>query len=111
MKKYLTLSGMLIGMFAFKKTIDGSKAAAINAAIQKSLPVLETGSHIFLKNAAALVNCDSCHNQGLGLVTFSMAKAKGFTVTDSIFKEAIDSTCVQWKTYSNIRDLMEDDDP
>ena len=111
MKKIWILSGMLICVFAFKQTIDGSKASAIDAAIQKSLPVLETGSHTFLKNAAAMVNCHSCHNQGLGLVTFSMARQKGFPVTDSIFKEAIDSTCVQWKTYSNIRDLMEDDDP
>lgn len=111
MKKYLVLSSLLICLLAFKKTIDGSRAAAIDAAIQKSLSVLETGSHTFLKNAPVVVNCHSCHNQGLGLVTFSMAKEKGFSVTDSIFKEAMDSTCVQWKTYSNIRDLMEDDDP
>jgi hypothetical protein len=111
MKKYLMLSCLLICVTAFKKAIYRGNAVAIDAAIQKSLTVLETGSHTFLKNAPALVNCHSCHNQGLGLVTFAMAKEKGFPVTDSIFKEAMDSTCTQWKTYSNIRDLMEDDDP
>jgi squalene cyclase len=111
MKKYLLLAGLIGCLLAFKKGIDRSRSVAIDAAINKSLPLLETASHTFLKNAAALVNCHSCHNQGLGLVTFSLAKQKGFAVTDSIFDEAIDSTHTQWKTYSNIRELMEDDDP
>jgi len=111
MKKYGILACMFIGLFAFKKALEAIEPAAIDAAINKSLPLLQSSSHTFLKNAPALVNCHSCHNQGLGLVTFALAKQKGFSVNDTIFNEAMDSTYAQWKTFSNIRELMEDDDP
>jgi N-acyl-D-amino-acid deacylase len=111
MRKYLVLACMIMGIVAFKKGMEETDAAAIDAAINKSLPLLQSSSHTFLKNAPALVNCHSCHNQGLGLVTFAMAKQRGFAVNDTIYNEAIDSTYKQWKIASNIRDLMEDDDP
>jgi N-acyl-D-amino-acid deacylase len=111
MKKYLVLACMAMSIIAFKKRMEKMDAATINAAIDKSLPLLQAGSHTFLKNASALVNCHSCHNQGLGLVTFAMAKRRGFAINDTIFNEAMDSTCKQWKTADKIRSLMEDDDP
>lgn len=111
MRKYWIIAGLILLLLAFKKGVDKARSSTIDAAINKSLPLLENSSHTFLKNATVLTNCHSCHNQGLGLVTFSLAKQKGFAVSDSIFNEAVDSTYRQWKTYSNIRELMEDDDP
>jgi hypothetical protein len=112
MKKYLIIVCMATVLFAFKKSTDNpEKAAAVNSAINKSLPLLESSSHTFLKNAAAMINCHSCHNQGLGLVTFAVAKEKGFAVDDAILHEAIDSTCIYWNTNDNMRELYEQDDP
>jgi hypothetical protein len=45
------------------------------------------------------------------LVTFSLAKEKGFAVEDTILHEAIDSTYKQWNTAANMQALMENDDP
>jgi N-acyl-D-amino-acid deacylase len=112
MKKYLIIGCLTLCLFAFKKGTDNkAKAEAINNAVSRSLPLLESSSHAFLKNAAAMILCHSCHNQGLGLVTFSLAKEKGFAVNETILHEAIDSTYKQWKTYGNIQALMENDDP
>jgi hypothetical protein len=55
---------MFITLLAFKKGIDETKPEAINAAINKSLPLLQSSSHTFLMNAPVLINCHSCHNQG-----------------------------------------------
>lgn len=111
MKKYFIIACMCVCILAFKEASDETKPGAINAAIDKSLPLLQSSSHTFLKNAPVLTNCHSCHNQGLGLVTFAMAKEKGFKVSNNILQEAIDSTYKQWKTYGNIQALMENDDP
>ncbi|HEY4111549.1 hypothetical protein [Puia sp.] len=110
MKKYLILFGLL-SLLAFGWKASDDRDAAVESAIKKSLPLLERGSHLFLKNAQALVNCHSCHNQGLGLVTFAMAKEKGYQVNDTIYAEAMDSTRHQWITNGDTRALMEDDDP
>ena len=40
-----------------------------------------------------------------------MAKEKGFNVSDVIINEALDSTCNFWKTYANMQNLYEQDDP
>lgn len=111
MKKNLILTGMILCILAFKKGMDKTSPEAIEAAINKSLPLLQSSSHTFLQNAALMINCHSCHNQGLGLVTLSLAKEKGFAVHEAIIREAIDSTYKQWKTYGNIQALMENDDP
>lgn len=112
MKKYIVIGCMLISLFAFKKSIEyTARETAVKEAITRSLPLLEKGSHTFLINAALMITCHSCHNQGLGIVTFAMAKEKGFVVSDTIYNEAIDSTYKQWKTYPNIQSLMENDDP
>jgi hypothetical protein len=111
MKKCLVIAGLALCMFAFKKATDKPKPGSINNAINRSLPLLQSSSHAFLKNVVDMVLCHSCHNQGLGLVTFSLAKEKGFEVNDTILHEAIDSTYNQWKTYAKVRELMENDDP
>lgn len=111
MKRLFILLCIMAALLAFKNRIDETRAEAITTAINKSLPLLQSSSHKFLKNAAVMINCHSCHNQGLGLVTFAMAKESGFAISDSIVQEAIDSTYRQWKTPDKIRELMENDDP
>src|SRR6476659_9885600 len=102
MKKCLVIAGLALCMFAIKKATDKPKPGSINNAINRSLPLLQSSSHAFLKNVVDMVLCHSCHNQGLGLVTFSLAKEKGFVVNDTILHEAIDSTYKQWKTYEKV---------
>ncbi len=111
MKKYLIISSLLLSILAFKKSTDDDKkikSADIKNAVNKSLVLLQKSSHDFLDNA---ITCHSCHNQGIGAVAFAMAKEKGFDVSDAIINEAIDSTCNFWKTYANIQNLYEQDDP
>ena len=108
MKKYYIILGLFIGLLGFKRSVKkADKSADVSAAVNKCLPVLEKSSHLFLKNAAPMVLCHSCHNQGLGIVAFQMAKERGFPVNDTVFHEAIDSTQKQWKTYGDKQALME----
>ena len=111
MKKYYIILGLFAGLLGFKRSIeDTHEPADVSAAVNKCLPVLEKSSHLFLINAAPMVLCHSCHNQGLGIVAFQMAKERGFPVNDTIFNEAIDSTQKQWKTYADKQALMEKDE-
>ncbi len=112
MKKYIVVSCLLVGLLAFKKGIDNtSRKAAVEEAISRSLPLLEKSSHTFLINAAAMINCHSCHNQGIGVVAFSLAKEKGFDVSDEVLHEALDSTNSFWNQSSNYQTLAENSDP
>ncbi len=112
MKKYVVIGCLLTGLFAFKKGIDyTSREAAVKEAISRSLPVLESSSHTFLINAAAMINCHSCHNQGIGVVAFSLAKEKGFDVSNEVLHEALDSTHSFWNQSSNNQMLAENSDP
>ncbi len=112
MKKYLIAACLLLSLFAFRNnTPDKRKTAEIRNAVSKSLSILQSSSHAFLKNVIVLTNCHSCHNQGLGVVAFALAKENGFAVPDTIFNEAIDSTCNYWKTTSSMQTLAENDDP
>ncbi len=109
MKKYLITGCLLLCILAFTKSNDNKdKSADINNAIAKSLPLLQASSHIFLENIGF---CHSCHNQGLGAVTFALAKENNFAVSDGIINEALDSTCNYWKVWSNLQTLAENDDP
>ena len=109
MKKYIVTCCVLLCILAFRKMDDaGYKSAELNKAINKSLPLLQKSSHEFLENAAT---CHSCHNQGIGAVTFALAKENGFNVNDTILKEALDSTCNYWKSIPNMQTLAENDDP
>lgn len=111
MKKYLVVACIIAAICSFTKLSEKPAPAAVNDAINKSLPLLQHGSHTFLKNVVEMVNCHSCHNQGLGLVTFALAKEKGFFVSDTILREAIDSTYQQWKIDDKVLPLLENDDP
>jgi hypothetical protein len=111
MKKYLITGCLLLSILAFKRGTDNDKkikSADIKNAVNKSLVLLQESSHEFLEN---VVTCHSCHNQGIGAVAFAMAKEKGYTVSDVIINEALDSTCNYWKTYANMQNLYEQDDP
>ncbi|MES2649675.1 MAG: prenyltransferase/squalene oxidase repeat-containing protein [Bacteroidota bacterium] len=106
MKKYLVVISLILSILAFKKTTDDYNMAAVDVAINKSIPLLQSTSHTFLKNA---VTCHSCHGQGLGGVAFALAKEKGFIVDDGLTKEALDSICKTWKSRMSL--LVENDDP
>ena len=109
MKKYLITGCLLLCILAFTRSTDNeNKSADINNAIDKSLPLLQASSHIFLENIGF---CHSCHNQGLGAVNFALAKEKGFAVRNSIINEALDSTCNYWRAHANMQTLAENDDP
>lgn len=107
MKKYIVLGGLFLIILAFKNgTGDNYTPAEVDVAINKSIPLLQSSSHTFLKNA---VTCHSCHGQGLGGVAFALAKDNGFSVSDALTNEALDSICKTWKSRMPI--LVENEDP
>ena len=112
MKKYLLAGCILFSLFAFRNNgRDKSRSVEIKTAISKSLSLLQSSSHIFLINAPVVATCHSCHNNALSLVTFSIAKENGFSVSDTIIKEAIDSTMNWWNSEIYQQALPENDDP
>jgi N-acyl-D-amino-acid deacylase len=106
MKKYTLIIGILISLAAFKyATNKNIRPEEINKAVNKSLPLLQSSSHTFLKNAEV---CHSCHHQSLGVLTFSLAKEKGFAVNNPLLQEALDSTMNFWSARKG--DLAENND-
>src|SRR5436190_4346871 len=91
MKKWLVLSAIVTIIAAFTTITKESKINSqedIKRAVNKTLPLLQTTSHLFLENAGG---CQSCHHQDLTAVSLSLAKEKGFTVNDTILNEIFDS--------------------
>jgi len=91
MKKWLVLSAIVTVIAAFTTVTKESKINSqeeIKKAVNKTLPLLQTSSHLFLENAGG---CQSCHHQDLTAVSLSLAKEKGFTVNDTILNEIFDS--------------------
>lgn len=112
MKKYVITGFFLFCILAFDKAIESkNKSVVVDSAINKSLALLQKSSHTFLENAALMINCHSCHHQGLGVVTFALAKENGFPVSETVINEAIDSTCSFWERETNTPVFAENDDP
>ena len=91
MKKWLVLSAIVTIIAAFTTITKESKINSqedIKRAVNKTLPLLQTTSHLFLENAGG---CQSCHHQDLTAVSLSLAKEKGFTINDTILNEIFDS--------------------
>ena len=91
MKKWLFLSAIVTIIAAFTTVTKESKINSqedIKKAVNKTLPLLQTTSHLFLANAGG---CQSCHHQDLTAVSLSLAKEKGFIVNDTILNEIFDS--------------------
>jgi hypothetical protein len=105
MKKLFITGTICLLLFAFTR-VTAPDQQAIQDAINKSLPLLQQSSHTFLTNAGG---CHSCHGQGLGGVSFSLAKEKGFKVEDSSFNEAIESILTTWKRRKYY--LAQNEDP
>ena len=108
MKKWLVLSGIVTIIAAFTTATNNKSndPEAIKKAINKSLPLLQTASHVFLENAGG---CQSCHHQDLTAVNLSMAKEKGFAVNNTSLNEIFDSIMQVIKTRKPA--LMQNDDP
>src|SRR5436190_7325593 len=107
MKKWLILSAMVIAIAAFTTVTNKiNDPEEIKKAITKSLPLLQSTSHVFLENAGG---CQSCHHQDLTAVSLSLAKEKGFAINDTSLNEIFDS--IQHVIRSRKEVLIQNDDP
>src|SRR5262245_11904014 len=109
MKKWLILSGIVTVIGAFTTPINIAKTNdpdVIKKAISKSLPLLQTTSHVFLEKAGG---CQSCHHQDLTAVNLSLAKQKGFVVSDTCLNEICDTIMSVIRFGKNA--LVQNDDP
>jgi hypothetical protein len=91
MKKWLVLSVIVTVIAAFTTVPKENKInneENIKKAVNKTLPLLQNSSHLFLENAGG---CQSCHHQDLTAVSLSLAKEKGFAVNDSSLNEILNS--------------------
>jgi Squalene-hopene cyclase C-terminal domain len=107
MKKWLVLSAMVTAIAAFTTVTNKiNDPEEIKKAITKSLPLLQSTSHVFLENAGG---CQSCHHQDLTAVSLSLAKEKGFAVNDTSLNEIFDS--IQQVIGHRKEVLVQNDDP
>jgi N-acyl-D-amino-acid deacylase len=73
--------------------VAGTQAAvqppeAVRAAIQRSLPLLQSSADTWLQRRA----CSSCHHQGLGLLTVAVARERGYTIDEGLVKVQMERT-------------------
>ncbi len=107
MKKWLVIAVIILVGTGFTRVVSyHNSREEIKAAINKSLPLLQSSSHTFLYNAGG---CHSCHGQSLGGIAFSLAREKGFEIQDSILTEALDSIHVNWTQRKHY--FAQNDDP
>ena len=109
MKKWLVLSAIVTVIAAFTTVTKESKINSdedIKKAVNKTLPLLQTSSHLFLENAGG---CQSCHHQDLTAVSLSLAKEKGFTVNDSSLNEILSSVDTVIRSRKDV--LAQNGDP
>ena len=107
MKKWIFLFAIVTAVTAFTTIVHyDNDPETIKKAVNKSLPLLQNTSHLFLENAGG---CQSCHHQDLTAVSLSMAKEKGFKVNDTILTEIFDT--IQRIIRFEKPVLMQNDDP
>jgi hypothetical protein len=68
--------------------IQSADAAAIRAAVMKSLPLLQRGAESFRERSEG--RCISCHHQGLVLQTVALARERGFPIDENLARAEID---------------------
>src|SRR6186713_862564 len=107
MKKWIFLFAIVTAVTAFTTIVHyDNDPETIKKAVNKSLPLLQNTSHLFLENAGG---CQSCHHQDLTAVSLSMAKEKRFKVNDTILTEIFDT--IQRIIRFEKPVLMQNDDP
>src|SRR4030095_10820481 len=109
MKKWWVLSGIVVVAAAFTTVTNKSASNDpddIKRAVNKSLPLLQKTSHIFLENAG---ECHACHHQDLTAVSLSLGKENGFPVNDTSLNEIIDSIMHVTKSWK--AGLIQNEDP
>ena len=109
MKKWLVLSVIVTVIAAFTTATKEKKInneEDIKKAVNKTLPLLQNSSHLFLENAGG---CQSCHHQDLTAVSLSLAKEKGFTVDESSLKEMLNSVDTVVRARKDV--LAQNSDP
>lgn len=72
---------------------NSSQTAAIKAAIQKSIPLIEKAS----AGSTRERKCFTCHNQALAVLVIDEAQKRGFTVDKTNFQVQIDHTSAHLK--------------
>jgi len=109
MKKWLVFSAIVTVMAAFTTVTNKTEVTdpeQIKNAINKSLPLLQSTSRLFLENAGG---CQSCHHQDLTAVSLSLAKDKGLAASDTSLNEIFDSIMTVIKAWRP--GLVQNDDP
>lgn len=106
MKKAIILILFTAFFFGFRSISNRPEEKEIRKAVDRSLTLLQQSSHTFLVNAGG---CHSCHGQGLGAVTFSLARVKGFPIADAIYHETLDSISSTWNSRTHY--LAQNTDP
>src|SRR5215204_4031401 len=109
MKKWIVLSAIVTIIAAFTSVTKENKINKeedIKKAVNKTLPLLQTSSHLFLENAGG---CQSCHHQDLTAISLSLAKEKGFTVNDSSLNEILNSVDTVVRARKDV--LAQNSDP
>jgi ankyrin repeat protein len=70
--------------------VAGVENNTAEAAISRSLPLLQRSSSTFVSNAAE--NCVSCHHQSLPALAFQFARERGFQVEERAFEDIASAT-------------------
>ena len=68
------------------KTITPLKSNTIEAAVQRSLPIIQKADIVFMQKSG----CTSCHNQGVTQMTVGVARKTGFKVDDAMAAKQIE---------------------
>jgi len=61
------------------------RAATLNAAVQRSLPLLQRTDETFIKKSG----CVSCHNDSLAAMTVGLARQRGFRVDENVAAQQV----------------------
>ncbi|MGH9314246.1 MAG: ankyrin repeat domain-containing protein, partial [Vicinamibacterales bacterium] len=85
----MTLSVALwsAGLVATARQSDRSDAA-VRAAVERAIPLLQSSGQTWFEKR----QCPSCHHQGLGIVTVTLARDRGFRIDQSMLDDQVRRT-------------------
>ncbi len=90
---------------AFEKGEPPLPMLTARAAIGKSLPLLQSATKTFAKNAG----CTSCHHQGVGLMVTAIAKQHGFAIDTALAQSELKKVYTeQERAYPILRKALQD---
>ncbi len=95
----LTKAGAVAGVPARAPALTPQPAHTVEAAIQRTLPILQAADASFARQAG----CVSCHNQGLTAMAVGAARQAGFQIDD---QKATQQLRMMATVYGDRRDLI-----